>query len=177
MSLQPDFLTRAVTAARQGGHIFPEMAACEAALESGWGLSRLARIASNLFGQKQDRGRNEGIGTLALPTREYLHGRWVIVDASWVKFPNWAASFAGRMGILRALSSEFPAYAHALQATSPEQFVQLVSERWSTDPERARKVLSIYDEHQPLLASLAPRPSMIAATPPASSGTANSTQA
>ncbi|MGC8550932.1 MAG: glucosaminidase domain-containing protein [Acidobacteriaceae bacterium] len=176
MSLQTDFLTRAVAAARRGGHIFPEMAACEAALESGWGLSRLVRVANNLFGQKQDRGRNKGVGTLALPTREYLHGRWVSVDAFWVRFPDWAAAFAGRMEILRALSSEFPAYAHALQAANPEQFVQLVSERWSTDPERARKVLSIYDEHQPLLASLAP-PSAGLATVPTASGPAHQSQA
>ncbi len=177
MSLQSDFLTRAVTAARQGGHVFPEMAACEAALESGWGLSRLARVANNLFGQKQDHGRNEGIGTLALPTREYLHGRWMIVDAFWVKFPDWAAAFAGRMEILRALSSEFPAYAHALQAANPEQFVQLVSERWSTDPERARKVLSIYDEHHLLLASLAPPSSSNATKSPAVSVSGSSSSA
>lgn len=156
MSLQTEFLTRAVAAARHGGHIFPEMAACEAALESGWGRSTLAREASNLFGQKQDRARTEGIGTLALPTREYLQGRWVTVEADWVKFPDWAAAFAGRMKILRALSPEFPAYAQALQAHTPEQFVQLVSRRWSTDPDRAGKVLSIYEEHQALLASLAP---------------------
>lgn len=173
MSLQTDFLTRAVIAARQGGHIFPDMAACEAALESGWGLSRLARVANNLFGQKQDRGHNKGIGTLALPTREFLHGRWVVVDAFWVKFPDWAAAFAGRMEILRALSVEFPAYAHALQAANPEQFIQLVSERWSTDPERARKVLSIYDEHQPLLASLAPPAPAVPAAP----GAVNAAQA
>ena len=171
MSLQIDFLTRAVVAARQGGHIFPEMAACEAALESGWGQSRLARIANNLFGEKQDRGHNEGIGTLALPTREYLHGRWISVDALWVKFPDWAASFAGRMRILRALSSEFPAYDQALHASNPQQFVQLVSERWSTDPERAGKVLSIYDEHQGLLAGLAaPPPGVPLAPPPSMAG-------
>jgi len=164
MSLEIEFLTHAVVAARQGGHIFPEMAACEAALESGWGRSLLAREANNLFGQKQDSGCTEGIGTLALPTREYFHGRWVTVDAGWVKFPDWAAAFAGRMEILRALSVEFPDYAHALQASTPEQFVQLVSERWSTDPERARKVLLIYDEHKELLARLAapPAPGAIA---------------
>lgn len=165
MSIQTEFLTRALAAARQGGHIFPEMAACEAALESGWGLSRLTREANNLFGQKQDRGRTEGIGTLALPTREYFHGKWVTVEAHWVKFPDWAAAFAGRMEILRALSPEFPAYAHALQAQTPEQFVQLVSRRWSTDPGRAGKVLSIYDEHRALLTSLATQDS---AAPPAS---------
>jgi len=165
MSLQTEFLTRAAAAARQGGHIFPEMAACEAALESGWGHSRLAREANNLFGQKQDRGRTEGIGTLALPTREYLHDSWVVVDADWVKFPDWAAAFAGRMEILRALSSEFPDYDHALHAQTPEQFVQIVSRRWSTDPSRAGKVLSIYDEHHALFASLAASASPVTASP------------
>jgi flagellum-specific peptidoglycan hydrolase FlgJ len=165
MSLQADFLTRAAAAARQGGHIYPEMAACEAALESGWGLSRLARKANNLFGQKQDRGRTEGIGTLSLPTREYLHDRWVVVDADWVRFPDWAASFAGRMEILRALSPEFPDYARALRASTPEQFVQAVSKRWSTDPRRACKVLSIYDEHHTLLAALAASASPATASP------------
>lgn len=156
MSFQAEFLTRAVAAARLAGHVYPEMAACEAALESAWGRSRLAREANNLFGQKQDRGRTEGIGTLKLPTREYLHGQWVTEEADWVKFPDWTASFAGRMEILRALSSEFPDYARALQAQTPEQFVQWVSQRWSTDPARAQKVLSIYREHQALLARLAP---------------------
>lgn len=159
MSFEIEFLTRAVAAARQGGHVFPQMAACEAALESAWGRSTLAREANNLFGQKQDRGRTQGIGTLRLPTREYFHHQWITVQAEWVKFPDWAAAFAARMEILRALSPEFPAYAQALQAQTPQQFVQIVSQRWSTDPERARKVLSIYDEHQTLLATLAPRPS------------------
>ncbi len=164
MSLQTAFFKRAVAAARQGGHIFPEMAACEAALESGWGLSRLAVEANNLFGQKQDRGRTEGIGTLALPTREYLDGRWVVVEAHWVKFPDWAAAFAGRMEILRALSPEFPAYEHALHATSGRQFVELVSRRWSTDPARAGKVLSIYDAHRAFLATLTTTPDADAAS-------------
>lgn len=158
MSLQIEFLTHACDAAREGGHIFPEMAACEAVLESGWGLSRLAREANNLFGQKQDRGHTEGIGTLTVPTREFLHGKWVVVDADWVRFPDWVASFAGRMEILRALSPEIPAYAEALRAGTPEQFVEIVSRRWSTDPDRAGKVLSIYDEHHELLARLAALP-------------------
>jgi hypothetical protein len=36
---QKDFLNRAYEAAQQAGHIFPEMAACECALESGCGTS------------------------------------------------------------------------------------------------------------------------------------------
>ena len=50
---QDSFLRQASAAARAAGHIFPDYAACEAALESTWGQSRLAREANNLFGQKQ----------------------------------------------------------------------------------------------------------------------------
>lgn len=152
MSVQSEFLAKASAAARAAGHVFPEMAACEAALESGWGHSRLAEEANNLFGQKQDAGRNEGVGTLAMPTREFLRGEWVTVEAEWVKFADWQASFAGRMEILRALSAEYATYAAALRARTPEQFVQLVSERWSTDPRRAAKVVEIYDAHRAVLA-------------------------
>jgi flagellum-specific peptidoglycan hydrolase FlgJ len=147
MSMQTDFLTRAAAAARAAAHVYPEMAACEAALESGWGLSKLAEEANNLFGQKQDRGGTEGSGTLEMPTREYLHGTWVTVNARWVRYPDWRACFAGRMKILQALSSEYPIYASALDARSGEDFVHLVSQRWSTDPSRAGKVLSIFDAH------------------------------
>ncbi|HZU08351.1 MAG TPA: glucosaminidase domain-containing protein, partial [Pseudacidobacterium sp.] len=53
MTMQETFLQKAYQAAAAAGHIFPEYAACEAALESGWGLSHLATEANNLFGQKQ----------------------------------------------------------------------------------------------------------------------------
>ena len=48
---QRQFLAKA--AAAQARHVFPEMAACEAALESGFGKSGLAREDNNLFGMKQ----------------------------------------------------------------------------------------------------------------------------
>ena len=60
---QDTFLRQASAAARAAGHIFPDYAACEAALESTWGQSRLAREANNLFGQKQSLDDAAGIGT------------------------------------------------------------------------------------------------------------------
>ena len=57
------WLIATAEAAKTGGHIFPEMAACEAGLESGhpdpqtgytmYGQSELAREGNNLFGTKQ----------------------------------------------------------------------------------------------------------------------------
>jgi flagellum-specific peptidoglycan hydrolase FlgJ len=139
------FLAKATAAARAAQHIFPEYAACEAALESGWGSSTLALEANNLFGQKQPhppRGQS-----LALPTREYLHGAWTTVSAQWMTFPSWDASFAERMQLLRTLAEEYVHYREALSATAGEQFIAQVSRSWSTDPDRAQKVLAIFREH------------------------------
>jgi flagellum-specific peptidoglycan hydrolase FlgJ len=143
-----DFLRRAVAAATAAGHIFPEYAACEAALESGWGLSLLALRGNNLFGQKQAHPVPRGAATLTLPTREYLHGAWVAVEAAWVKFPDWSACFRGRMELLERLGQVYPHYEAALAATSGECFIEEVSKSWSTDPGRAGKVLSVYDCHR-----------------------------
>jgi flagellum-specific peptidoglycan hydrolase FlgJ len=143
-----DFLRQAAKAAQAAGHLFPEYAACEAALESAWGQSKLALQANNLFGQKQSQPPLAGVGTLLLPTREFLQGNWVTVNAAWVKYPDWSACFNARMQLLRVASGKYPHYAAALVAATGEDFVREVSQTWSTDPARADKVLSIYGKHR-----------------------------
>ena len=144
---QSAFLLRAAEAARMAAHVFPEHAACEAALESNWGQSRLAIEGNNLFGQKQAHPPLAGTSTLEIVTREYLRGEWVVVPARWVKFANWAECFQARMAVLERLRHAYPQYAQALDAHTGEAFVEAVSLRWSTDPDRAAKVLSIYRAH------------------------------
>jgi flagellum-specific peptidoglycan hydrolase FlgJ len=142
---QDEFLLKSAAAARAAGHLFPDYAACEAALESGWGLSHLATEANNLFGQKQAHPPLPGTETLTLPTREFLHGAWLPTQAAWVKFPDWESCFRERMALLHSLAAAWPNYEAALRATTGEQFVSEVSRTWSTDPARAGKVLAIYD--------------------------------
>src|ERR1035438_5317570 len=77
-----DFLHRAMDAAQKAGHVFPEMAACEAALESGYGRSQLATQDRNLFGTKQH--LHPIYGTQSLPTREDLGGAWKTVNSNWI---------------------------------------------------------------------------------------------
>ena len=143
--LQEEFLHKAWTAAVAARHIFPKYAACEAALESGWGMSKLAAEANNLFGQKE--AHTTQAESISLPTREYLRGAWITVQANWLKFPDWCACFKERMELLRELSVAYPHYAAALSAKTGEEFVTEVSKSWSTDPARAGKVLSIYDHY------------------------------
>lgn len=142
---QKDFLLRALDAAKKADHIFPEMASCEAALESKYGESMLAAAYRNLFGMKQH--QHPVFGTHVLPTKEFLDGKWKELNSSWIVYPDWASCFADRMATLKRLSpfASFWHYNNALNAATPEGYVTEVSKTWSTDPERAKKVLEIYD--------------------------------
>lgn len=146
---QRDFLRGA--AAAKANHPFPEMTAAEAALESNWGNSELARAGNNFFGMKQH--SHPIFGTLNLPTHEWtdpdghpIDGRWVVVLASWVKYPDLASCFADRLATLQRLSNAYPHYKAALNAPNPETYIAEVSKSWSTDPNRAAKVLSIFQK-------------------------------
>lgn len=145
-----DFIQTTLAEAKRSSHIFPDYATCEAALESGFGSSKLAIIGNNLFGTKQH--RHPEYGDLILPTQEYLDGKWVAISADWIKYPTLAACFEDRMATIKRLASIYPHYAAALQAPDGASFVIQVSQTWSTDPRRAQKVLSIYEQFKGLLA-------------------------
>ena len=140
---EEDFLRRAWLAACKAEHIWPEMAACEAALESGFGQSHLAIQDFNLFGMKQH--VHPIFGTHALPTREDLGGQWVTVTANWITYPDWQSCFVDRMSTLRRLAPKFPHYQEALDAKTGGDYVRAVSQTWSTDPLRAEKVIAIFN--------------------------------
>lgn len=144
-SLQLDFLDRARAEAIKANHPFAAMAAAEAALESNWGNSELAKEANNLFGMKQH--AHPVCGTINLPTKEFLDGKWMACTSQWVEYPDWRACFADRLATLERLSNAYPHYKAALEAQDAETFVRQVSLTWSTDPNRADKVLSIYQEY------------------------------
>ena len=132
-SIQRDFLDRATAEAVKANHPFAQMAACEAALESNWGNSELARDAFNLFGMKQH--CHPVFGTMTLPTREFEGGEWITVGAAnWVEYPDWRACFADRLATLERLSNALPHYKAALAAMDARTYVRQVSESWSTDP-------------------------------------------
>lgn len=148
MNFQEEFLLKALGAAKDAQHVFPDYTAAEAALESAWGRSALATQANNLFGRKASHVVPEGTETIQMPTKEYLHGEWVTVPALWIKFSSWEDCFHDRMAVLHRLPS---LYSEALSAPDGKTFIELVSTHWSTDPDRAAKVLEIYVAHQGVL--------------------------
>jgi flagellum-specific peptidoglycan hydrolase FlgJ len=136
-------------AAALAKHVYPEMAACEAALESSFGQSELAREGRNLFGLKLHRHSLHGY--LAIPTKEFLGGEWVVQNAQWMKYDTIEECFEDRMATLQRLAGAYPHYAAALVARDAIGYVTEVSKTWSTDPERAAKVIAIFNEYFPLM--------------------------
>lgn len=152
-----EFLDKAYKDAVASGVKFPEFWACEAALESAWGTSKLCILGNNLFGQKTGFSTREW-PTIEMPTHENVDlnhdgkiepSEVITVKSDWAKFPDWTTSFRERMELLQRLAPRFPHYAAALAAKTGREFVEEVSKSWSTDPLRAIKVLRIYDKHFP----------------------------
>lgn len=138
-------LTGFYRAALASGHIYPKAAACEAVVETNWGTSGLYLKAANIFGMKQH--AHPKFGTVNVPTKEFLHGAWVTIDADFVKYPDLAAAFSDRMATLVRLAPVYPHYARALAATTAEEYVTEVSLSWSTGPTRGADCVSILHSH------------------------------
>lgn len=143
-SEQRSWVLEQANQALEAKHVYARMAACEAALESRYGTSALARLGYNLFGMKQH--QHPIYGTLNLPTQEFEHGEWVPIVQAWVQYENAAECFADRMETLLRLRDIYPEYQQALTAPDPVSYVRAVSKRWSTDPARADKVIAIFNE-------------------------------
>jgi flagellum-specific peptidoglycan hydrolase FlgJ len=129
--------------------LFPQAQACEAMVESTWGSSQLFLEDNNCLGIKQH--THPIYGTVNLPTREFLHGGWVMQDDDFVKYPTMAACFADRMNTLQQLAPVYPHYAAALKAATPEEFLTQVSLTWSTGPTRGATCIAILHAHEDVL--------------------------
>lgn len=88
MSYVEDFLNKikpVVIMDMQKTGILASLTAAQAILESGWGRSELAVKANNLFGIK---GSYNG-QSYTVKTKEYVNGKWIMVDAAFRKYPSW----------------------------------------------------------------------------------------
>jgi flagellar rod assembly protein/muramidase FlgJ len=115
----------------------------QAALESAWGESGLAKAGNNLFGIKADsHWRGE---TLTMNTREFIKGQWVVVPAKWRKYGSWQASIDDHAAFLRGN----PRYRPCFLCQTTEAFARaLLKAGYATDPSYADKVISVIQRHQ-----------------------------
>ena len=110
----------------------------QAALESGWGASKLAGQGRNLFGVKADRSwKGE---TLDMLTTEVVRGKRIKVMAKWRVYPTWSACMLDRAEFFR----RNPRYSKCWAEKTGEGWVRAVAAAgYATDPEYAEKVIAV----------------------------------
>lgn len=135
-------LTKAAISSAKTSGVPASITIAQAALESAWGESGLARNGNNLFGIKADsRWRGE---TLTLPTKEFIKGQWVVVHAKWRKYESWQASIDDHAAFLR----RNPRYKACFACTTAQAFAEALSQAgYATDPAYADKVVSLIKKH------------------------------
>jgi flagellum-specific peptidoglycan hydrolase FlgJ len=134
------FIRSAIAAAQAASGVsgFPAgITVAQAALESNWGASQLARDAQNYFGIKARGGRP----FIELPTTEFLAGKALHVIARFTRYASMEECFTDRDAIIARVS----VYAEARAAAAdPAAFARALAKHWATDPAYAEKVLHIY---------------------------------
>jgi flagellum-specific peptidoglycan hydrolase FlgJ len=136
-----DFLATAARAALASSHgLPPGIAVAQAALESNWGQSQLARDAHNYFGIKAHAGHPR----VAYPTFEHMNGRDLRLSAEFARYGSMEECFADRDRLLAGGACY--AGARASRA-NPEAFARALAVHWATDPHYADKLLRVYRDH------------------------------
>ena len=127
-----------------GSGLFPSVLLAQAALESGWGESILAKKFNNLFGIKSDKSwKGESV---ILPTREVINGTSIIVDQPFRVYSDPSDSFSDRNKFLQ----KNPRYTKAgvFTAKTPEaQAIALQNAGYATDPGYAAAIIKIINTY------------------------------
>ena len=135
---QHDFLQNAYTAAKIANHPWPDAAACEAALETGWGQHI---PGNNLLGIKPPSWWQGGVEVLG--TQEFHDGAMQPQQAAFAGFESWAECFRCQVAIFH----RNPSYSRALAAQDAPTYIVEESKAWATDPARGANVLQIWNNH------------------------------
>lgn len=121
--------------------ILPSVVAAQAALESGWGESKLTREANNLFGIK---GTYKGQSVTMSTREETASGGSFYVNAQFRKYPNWASSIADH-GELVGTASRYRA---AVGETNYVRSVTAIKNGgYATDTQYISKIVSTIESN------------------------------
>ena len=108
----------------------------QAALESGWGTSKTAAMAHNLFNIKADKSWHGPVYQMS--STEYVGGNNVLVPANWRMYLDWLSCMNDRAAFFRAN----PRYAKCFSETTGEGWCRAVAAAgYATDPDYAQKLI------------------------------------
>lgn len=110
----------------------------QGALESSWGGSQLARTGFNLFGVKADASWKGAI--VMMDTKEFEHGKPVIVPAKWRCYRTYGECLADRAEFFRKNKR----YTKCFTETTGEAWCSAVAAAgYATDPDYAKKIIAV----------------------------------
>lgn len=114
----------------------------QAALESGWGTSRTALMAHNLFNIKADAGWHGP--TYQMSSTERVDGKDVLQAATWRMYPGFQDCIDDRASFFRSNSR----YAACFHETTGEGWARTVAAaNYATDPDYAAKIIATMHSH------------------------------
>lgn len=127
--------------------ILPSVTAAQAILESGWGSSRLAQPPyNNNFGIKASpdwTGR-----TVTMPTREYVGGRNIMINASFRAYDTLADSIADHALFFTNTAWRKNNYKYVIGETDYRKACRaLQSAGYATDPQYANSLIRLIDQY------------------------------
>lgn len=136
-----DLLPAARTCHRQTG-IPASFTIAQAALESAWGASKLAKRGCNLFGVKADRAWKGP--AIYMDTAEVINGQRMMVPAAWRCYDGWLPCLIDRAEFFK----RNPRYAACWRETTGEGWARAVAAAgYATDPDYAAKIISVIRAH------------------------------
>lgn len=143
-----EFIARVAPAAvldMQRTGIPASLTIAQAALESAWGDSELARRANNLFGMK---GTGPA-GTIDIWTTEYAGGKKQQISAKFRAYRNWEESIAdhGRL-IMNGIKDKPKRYHGVLGADWRTASYEIWRGGYATDPAYPQKLIQLIETHQ-----------------------------
>lgn len=125
--------------------IFASVIMAQAALESDFGNSQLARQYYNLFGVKGTQ-----VTGVALLTKEFQQGKWIEIYDYFKIYENWEHSIEEHGDLIKhGTSWNSKQYEAVLRAkTYQEAAYGLVSSSYATDPSYAQKLIALIERYQ-----------------------------
>lgn len=129
--------------------VLPSLVGAQAALESGWGTSGLAKDGKNLFGIKADSSWKGKVYTAN--TKEFVNGSWITTKASFRAYDSWADSVEDHGAFFSSTDFRKDNYKAVIGETNYKKAVAAILEPvaksgYATDPNYASKIISIIEE-------------------------------
>lgn len=121
--------------------ILASLSAAQAILESGWGLSGLTKKSNNLFGIK---GSYNG-AYVTYPTKEWINGEYVNVNANFKKYPSWMESISDHS----ALFLRLPRYSNLIGEKDYKTACKNVAaDGYATSPTYAQSLIKLIEQYK-----------------------------